>query len=66
MILKVKLGGRESYFKMGDIWRVYVQKGRIQRRRDWRSKRERQGREGNRVLKLMEGMSSTSKAKERR
>lgn len=51
---------------MGDIWRVYKQKGGTQRRKDWRSKIERQGSQRNRVLKVMKGIPGTGKGKEKK
>lgn len=43
MTTRGQAGVKKSYFKMGDIWRVYKQKGGTQGRKDWRPKIERQG-----------------------
>lgn len=62
MMTKGQAGVKESYFKMGDIWRVYKQKGGTQGRKDWRSKTERQGSQKHRVWKGLQAQTRGRKA----
>lgn len=63
MLTEGQAGVKEKLFNMGDIWGIYMQKGRIWGRKEWRSKTGRQGYQWNRVLTEVEKIS---KGKERR